>query len=125
MNHDSLTAALNASKNWIKHFNRGDVDYCISAYTPNAFLEAKSLGEYSGRKMIDNFWRPFVLSGATDLNYSNIWLKLIDENTVHLGADWSMNVGRGVITLEKWVKTESGTWKLLLDHFEIQQQFDD
>ncbi|CAM3758306.1 nuclear transport factor 2 family protein [Parendozoicomonas haliclonae] len=123
MLHDSLTAALNASKNWIKHFNRGDVDYCVSAYAIDAIMEAKPLGDYSGRDDIDNFWRPFVQSGATDLNYTNIWLKLVDENTVHLGANWTMNVGEGVITLEEWVKSDSGTWKLLVDSFEIHKQF--
>ena len=123
MIHDSLTATLNASKNWIKHFNKGDIDYCVSAYVPDATIEAKPMGEYSGRENIDNFWRPFVQTGATDLVYTEIWLQLIDENKVHLGANWSMSVGRGVITLEEWIKTESGTWKLLRDNFEIQEQF--
>ena len=123
MNHDNLTATLNASKNWIKHFNNGDTDYCISAYIPDAELEAKPMGEYSGRDNIDNFWRPFLQSGATALAYTGIWLKEVDATTVHLGANWTMNVGRGVITLEEWVKTENGIWKLARDHFEISKQF--
>ena len=124
MNHDSMTATLNASKNWIKHFNSGDADYCVSAYTETAEMEAKPMGEYSGRKNIDNFWRPFLQSGATGLIYTDIWLQQIDENKVHLGAKWSMNVGRGVISLEEWIKTDSGTWKLSRDNFEIQEQFE-
>lgn len=123
MHHDSLTAVLNASKNWIKHFNHGDVNYCVSAYAESALLEASPIGAYNGRRNIDDFWRPFLQSGACDLSYSNIWLREIDENTVHLGADWKMNVCRGTVILEEWVKTESGTWKLLLDQFEIQERF--
>ncbi|WP_281646172.1 nuclear transport factor 2 family protein [Parendozoicomonas sp. Alg238-R29] len=123
MHHDSLTATLNASKNWIKHFNKGDTDYCISAYIPEAEMKAKPMGEYSGRENIDNFWRPFIQSGATDLVYTDIWLQEINESKVHLGANWRMNVGRGVITLEEWIKTDSGTWKLAVDSFEIQEQF--
>lgn len=123
MHHDSLTAVLNASKNWIKHFNHGDVNYCISAYAPDAMLEADPIGIFSGRENIDAFWRPFVQSGATDLVFSDIWIKEIDENTVHLGAKWHMNIGQGEIVLEEWIKTESGTWKLSLDQLEIQKQF--
>ncbi|MCL6269936.1 nuclear transport factor 2 family protein [Sansalvadorimonas sp. 2012CJ34-2] len=123
MRHDSLTGTLNASKNWIKHFNSGDVDYCVSAYMSDAEIKAAPLGEYNGWEEIDNFWRPFVQSGATDLVYSEIWLRQINDDTVHLGANWIMNVGRGVINLEEWKKTEKGVWKLNKDDFEIQEQF--
>ena len=123
MHHDSLTAALNASKNWIKHFNKGDADYCVSAYLTDAKMEVKPMGDYEGRDNIDNFWRPFIQSGATDLIYREIWLKEIDENTVHLGANWEMNFGKGIITLEEWVKSDSGTWKMARDQFEVNEQF--
>ena len=123
MLHDSLTATLNASKNWIKHFNSGDIDYCVSAYTTDAQIHAKPMGEYCGREEIDNFWRPFIQSGATDLVYSQIWLKEIQEDTIQLGANWIMNIGKGVISLEEWKKTEKGVWKLAKDSFEIQEQF--
>ena len=86
-------------------------------------MKVKPMGEYSGQQEIDNFWRPFLQSGATDLVYSEIWLKQVDEQTVHLGANWKMNVGRGVITLEEWKKNEKGVWKLDWDDFEIQEQF--
>ena len=34
-----------------------------------------------------------------------------------------MNVGRGVITLEEWVRGEGGEWFLAKDDFEVQEQF--
>lgn len=123
MNHNVLSEVLVASKQWVKHFNSGDVDYCVSAYLPEAVMEAKPMGTFTGTASIDDFWRPFVQSGATDLQYMDIWLKQVDDTKVHLGANWSMNVGRGVITLEEWVKSGSGVWKLATDHFEVKEQY--
>lgn len=123
MSHSVLAEVLTASKQWIKHFNQGDVDYCIAGYLPDAVVQAEPMGEFVGKKNIDDFWRPFVQSGAKDLQYTDIWLKQIDNGTVHLGANWSMNVGKGVITLEEWVKNDAGVWKLSQDCFEVQEQF--
>ncbi|MEM7244153.1 MAG: nuclear transport factor 2 family protein [Acidobacteriota bacterium] len=123
MNHDVLAEVLATSKTWIEHFNSGDVDHCVAGYLPDAEMKAAPMGEFQGTEAIDAFWRPFVGSGATDLQYSKVWVKQVDETTVHLGAEWSMNVGRGVITLEEWVKTDDGSWKLARDHFEVQEQF--
>lgn len=86
-------------------------------------MQVEPMGEYVGKQRIDDFWRPFVQSGASDLQYTEIWLKQVDNETVHLGANWSMNVGKGVITLEEWVKNEAGIWKLSQDCFEVQEQF--
>ncbi|MGI9277225.1 MAG: YybH family protein [Endozoicomonas sp.] len=123
MNHDALAEVLEASRQWIRHFNKGDVDYCVAAYLPDAVMEALPMGEFVGTEQIDDFWRPFVQSGATDLQYQEVWLKQIDDGTVHLGANWSMNVGNGVITLEEWVKSGGGLWKLARDHFEVKEQY--
>ncbi|MGI9280439.1 MAG: YybH family protein [Endozoicomonas sp.] len=123
MNHNVLTEVLVASKQWVKHFNNGDVDYCVSAYLPEAELIAKPMGTFDTHESIDHFWRPFVQSGATDLEYHQIWLKQINDTTVQLGADWTMNMGKGVISLEEWVKTEAGIWKLAQDQFEIAEQY--
>ncbi len=123
MSHDVLAEVLNTSRTWIEHFNRGDVDHCVAGYTADAEMSAQPMGEFRGTEAIDAFWRPFVESGATALEYSKIRLEQVDEKTVHLAADWSMSVGRGVITLEEWVKTEDGSWKLTRDDFEVQEQF--
>jgi ketosteroid isomerase-like protein len=123
MNHNALTEVLKASQLWIEHFNKGDVDYCVAGYTPDAEIKAAPMGEYKGTAEIDSFWRPFMQSGASNLNYKNIWIKQVDENIVHLGADWSMNVGLGIITLEEWIKQIDGKWHLKRDHFEIKEQF--
>ena len=123
MSHNALSEVLVASKQWVKHFNSGDVDYCVAAYMADAEMEVKPMGSYHSSENIDQFWRPFLQSGATDLEYHNIWLRQLDDSTVHLGADWTMNIGRGVITLEEWVKTDPKRWKLSKDHFEVKEQF--
>ena len=123
MNHDVLIEVLAASRQWVRHFNNGDVDDCIAGYLPEAIMEALPMGEFVGTEQIDDFWRPFIQSGATDLQYQDIWLRQIDHGTVHLGANWSMNVGNGVITLEEWVKSDGGVWKLARDRFEVQEQY--
>ncbi|MGY0219347.1 YybH family protein [Endozoicomonadaceae bacterium StTr2] len=123
MNHSILLEALKASQNWVKHFNKGDVDYCVAGYLHDAEVKVKPLGDFSGAKSIDGLWRPFIESGASNLEYSEIWLKQQDKKTVQLGANWSMNIGRGVITLEEWVKQPDGVWKLARDQFEITEQF--
>lgn len=117
-------AVLTASQQWIASFNRGDADACVGAYTPDAVIQAKPLGIFRGRSTIEDFWRPFMASGAKDLVYHNINVEVVDESTVLLSAEWSMNVGRGIITKEKWSKQQDEVWRLEEDHFEIQEQFD-
>ncbi|SHH97703.1 Cif family virulence factor [Ferrimonas marina] len=123
-NQERLIEVLQASHAWIDHFNFGDADYCVQRYNDDALLVAKPVGEFHGQVDIDAFWRPFMASGATDLVYTNIWLKEVDADTVVLGADFSMNVARGVITHEEWVHTDNGVWKLKRDEFEILERFD-
>ncbi len=114
---------LKASNTWIKRFNQGDVDYCVSAYTKNASMTAKPFGTFIGRAKIDKFWRPFVKKGASFLVYRNTIVKQINPTTVHLSSDWSMNVGEGIITKEEWVKEKDGIWRLNDDHFEVLKQY--
>lgn len=114
---------LRASQEWIAHFNMGNVDACVAAYLPNAVIEAKPMGTFSGTQEIDDFWRPFMTSGAADLQYQEVSLEIIDESTAHLSARWRMNVGHGVISLEKWAKQSNGQWLLAHDAFEVLEQF--
>lgn len=117
-----LQAVRRASEAWIRSFNAGDVDGCIAGYTNEAVMEAAPMGRFEGRAAIDGFWRPFMASGAGQLEYRDVQLRRIDERTVELSASWSMNVGRGVITCERWVKQRDGAWRLVYDAFEIQAQ---
>ena len=108
------------SRQWIANFNRGDAEACAAAYTDQAVMNAKPLGRYAGRPAILGFWKPFIESGAADLVYSNVRVQVLDPQTVRLAADWSMNVGQGVITNERWVKQPDGRWLLEEDDFEVQ-----
>ena len=114
---------LTASQRWIANFNKGDVNACVAGYLPDAVMEAKPMGTFTGTQQIDEFWRPFMTSGATDLEYQDVTIEVINETTVHLSANWRMNVGRGIITLEKWVKQPNGQWLLAHDAFEVLEQF--
>lgn len=65
-----------------------------------------------------------MASGAGELKYTDVKLEAVDESTVLLSANWSMNVGRGIITKEKWVLQKDGRWLLQEDDFEIQENFE-
>ena len=112
------------SQNWIESFNRGDVDACVAAYKPDAIMHAKPMGTFTGQNAIDGFWRPFMASGAGQLEYHDVKLEVVNESAVLLSANWRMNVGRGVITMEIWVKQPDGNWVLEQDDFEVLEQFE-
>ena len=112
-----------ASQNWIRAFNEGNIDTCLAIYRSDAMIEARPMGTYKGGKAIQDFWRPFMKKGAGELVYSNIHLRPVNPSTVILSADWSMNVGRGIITCERWVKNEQQGWQLQEDRFEILEQY--
>jgi ketosteroid isomerase-like protein len=116
-------AVLVCSQKWIEAFNKGDTNTCIAGYQVDAVINAKPLGTFKGTGEIDGFWRPFMASGAGELKYSDVKLEVVDASTVLLSASWSMNVGRGIITLEKWVLQSDGNWLLVQDDFEIQENF--
>lgn len=113
---------LEVSRQWIASFNQGDVDACVAAYKPDAIINAKPYGSFQGTESIDGFWRPFMEAGAGDVVYSNVQVRAIDDQTVVLSADWSMNVGSGIITLERWEKQPDGKWLLDQDDFEVLKQ---
>ncbi len=81
------------------------------------------MGTFKGIGEIEGFWRPFIESGAGELEYTNVVLAVENDHTVLLRADWSMNIGRGVIIQERWVKQSDGTWLLEHDDFEVQEQY--
>jgi ketosteroid isomerase-like protein len=113
---------LKRSEKWIASFNAGDVDACVAGYRESAVMNAKPMGVFTGLKEIEGFWRPFIESGAGNLVYQNFKLEVVDNKTVLLSADWSMNVGRGIITMEKWVKLDED-WFLERDDFEVKEKF--
>jgi ketosteroid isomerase-like protein len=116
-------AVLACSQKWIDSFNKGDVDSCVAGYQSDAVINAKPLGTFQGIAEIDAFWRPFMGSGAGDLTYKDVKLQVVNASTVLVSASWTMNVGRGIITLEKWVLQDGGNWLLAQDDFEIQENF--
>ena len=114
---------LAASLLWIEAFNRGDVDACVAGYLADAVIEARPLGTFQGLAAIDGFWRPFMQQGAGALEYHDVHLRRVDAATVILSANWTMNVGAGIISCERWVKGVEHGWQLQEDRFEILEQY--
>lgn len=119
---DVKKEVLDASKNWISNFNKGNTIEIANAYTEDAIMAAKPFGTFEGKKAIGEFWTPFIKSGATDLKYTNTKVEVINDKKAIISSHWSMNVGKGIITNETWVKID-GIWKLKNDHFEVTEQF--
>ena len=113
---------LKASQNWITSFNSGDTIKVTNGYTENATMVAKPIGTFNGRKDIGQFWTKFIQSGATNLIYTDTKVKVITNKKAIVSSNWSMNVGKGIITNETWVKI-NGIWELDKDNFEITEQF--
>lgn len=123
MNSISIEVAR-ASQIWVEQFNAGNIDYCLSRYSNDALMVVGEDQEFRGTEQIAGFWRPFVESGAGELRYFDVEIQVVSESEAHLSANWSMNVGRGIITLERWMKTDNGEWILAEDRFAVQEQFD-
>ncbi len=114
---------LARSKKWVEDFNNRNIKSCVDAYTIDAIVNAKPMGTFKGIDQIEAFWRPFIETGAGELEYSNVVLAVENDNTVLLKADWKMNVGHGVIIQERWVKQPDGNWLLEYDDFEVLEQY--
>lgn len=120
--HQVALEVLNASKEWIQEFNKGNAEFCVKGYDANAIMSAMPFGVKKGTKEISEFWTPFIASGATNLIYTNVSVEVVNETTAFLSANWSMNVGKGIIYQEKWEKKQ-GEWLLTYDDFEVLEQF--
>ncbi len=114
---------LERSRQWIQDFNNKNVKGCVDAYTADAVMNARPMGTYKGIGEIEGFWKPFIETGAAELEYSNVEVAVENENTVLLRADWKMNIGKGVVIQERWVKQSDGKWLLEYDDFEVQEQY--
>ncbi|WP_338410400.1 hypothetical protein [uncultured Flavobacterium sp.] len=121
--HEVALEVLNASKNWIANFNKGNATACVQGYDAKAVMSAIPFGIKSGTTEISDFWTPFIQSGATNLIYTNVSIEVANETTAFLSANWSMNVGRGIIYQEKWEKKEE-QWLLIYDNFQVLEQFE-
>ncbi|WP_132066166.1 hypothetical protein [Aquimarina spinulae] len=120
--HEIALEVLNASKEWIAAFNEGKSNICIEGYDTKAVMSAQPFGIKKGTQEIKDFWQPFIKSGATNLIYTDLSIEVVNTTTVLLSANWSMNIGRGVIFQEKWEK-KNGKWVLTYDDFEVLEQF--
>lgn len=120
--HQVALEVLKASKEWIQSFNKGDWESCVNGYEDMAIMRAIPIGVKNGKDEISNFWKNFIESGASDLEYSRVRIEVVNDSTALLSANWKMNVGNGVIFQEKWEK-KSNRWLLTYDDFEVKEQY--
>ncbi|WP_196889476.1 YybH family protein [Aureivirga sp. CE67] len=120
--HEIALEVLEASKKWIQSFNKGNAANCVQGYDSTAVMLAQPFGLKKGTKEISEFWTPFIESGASNLIYTNVSVEVPNETTAFLSANWSMNVGKGIIFQEKWKKI-NGKWLLTYDNFQVLEQF--
>ncbi len=120
--HQIALDVLDASKKWIEEFNKGNTKACIMSYDTNAIMSTVPFGVKKGTKEISEFWTPFIVSGATNLIYTNVSVEVANETTAFLSANWSMNVGKGLIYQEKWEKKKD-QWLLTYDNFQVLEHY--
>ncbi|MEM1181722.1 MAG: nuclear transport factor 2 family protein [Acidobacteriota bacterium] len=125
---DTATAALHraeaevsaASLAWIATFNRGDFVGCSEGYTEAATMQGRPLADIQGRPAIADFWKSIVDQNPGELTYHDARVHALDPTTAVLSARWTMeNLGKGLITLERWEKQADGAWLLAEDIFEL------
>lgn len=121
--HKVALEVLEASKNWINAFNLGNSQHCAEGYSENAIIHVMPFGEKKGAEEIMDFWKSFIASGANNLVYTNVRIEVANQTTAFLSANWSMNIGTGIIYQEKWEKIKN-KWVLTYDNFEVLEQFD-
>ena len=119
MSDSVIKEVMNASRRWVAQFNQGDIDSCLSTYQENANMQVAPIGGFIGRQAISLFWNDFLNSKPNNLVYSDIKVNVIDEKRAVLSASWSMNIARGFISKELWVKQSSGEWLLAEDDFTV------
>lgn len=117
----TVRAAVEAgSQRWKVAFNGGDAAGCAAAYEPDAVMNAKPLGSFTGRADIEAFWTKLIADGYCDVEYIDPQIEILDDRSAILSAGWRMNKAHGVITKELWVIQPDGTALLREDDFEVQ-----
>ncbi|QDO86086.1 isochorismatase family protein [Shewanella psychropiezotolerans] len=117
-------SVMQASRDWIADFNRGDTQACIARYFPEAKMQVSPFGRFDGLEAIAQFWLEFAESKPGELVYRNIEIKVLNDKQAILSANWSMNIASGFITKELWTLADDGQWYLEEDDFSLLTQLE-
>ena len=58
-------------------------------------MEARPNGIIFGRKLIESFWSSVHSGKPGPIRYSNVRMRVVDEDTVTFASDWTFNNMRG------------------------------
>ncbi|CAF1161512.1 unnamed protein product [Didymodactylos carnosus] len=116
---------LLACQEWVRRFNIGDYKYTIDTYLPNAKMYPRNTKTprlpVEQRNNIGQWWKTFLdTTGAKNLVYYNVEVKVTGPNSGDLSARWYMSVGSGHIDKETWIKND-GKWSLAFDDFTVEE----
>lgn len=114
-----IQTVAKSSRAWKNAFNSGDAEAATALYEIDAVMVARPFGTFKGHDEIRAFWTDLIEKGFDDVVYKNSTFTIIDEKTVRVSADWTMNNAGGVITNELWVVQPDGIALLREDHFEV------
>lgn len=105
---------------WRQAFNKQDAAGCAAQYMPDAVMDARPFGIFTGRDAIQAFWQNIIDQGFADVEYFDVkWASAEHEGYI-LSASWTMNKAFGVIHREHWVIDTDGKARLSSDDFEVQ-----
>ncbi|AQS38390.1 nicotinamidase-like amidase [Shewanella psychrophila] len=117
-------SVMQASREWIADFNRGDTQACIGRYFPEAKMQVSPFGRFDGLEAIAQFWLGFAESKPGELVYRNVEIKVLNDKQAILSANWSMNIASGFISKELWTLAHDGQWYLEEDDFSVLTQLE-
>ncbi|WP_083700113.1 cysteine hydrolase family protein [Shewanella sp. UCD-KL12] len=124
MSQSIRQSVMQASREWVADFNRGNTQKCIARYFPEAKMQVSPFGRFDGLEAISQFWLGFAESKPGDLVYRNVEIKVLNDKQAILSANWSMNIASGFISKELWTLAQDGQWYLEEDDFSVLTQLE-
>ncbi len=92
MSQSIRQSVMQASREWVANFNRGNIQGCIDRYTVNASMQVSPFGRFQGIGAIGGFWQDFAQHKPAELIYRNVEIKVLNQKSAILSANWSMNI---------------------------------
>jgi len=119
-NQQTLQLCKDAIGRWQQAFNQQDAAGCATQYAPDAVMDARPFGTFSGREQIQAFWQKIMDDGFKDVEYTDVSWEQVARDSFVLTSNWTMNKAFGVVHKELWQVQADGLARLIEDDFEVQ-----